>query len=47
MTKHDAKKSAAQIALMNSFFNEHPLRRINEEFIQKSTENAQRDFVII
>lgn len=46
MTKHDAKKSAAQIALMNSFFNEHPLRRINEDFIQKSTENAQRDFVI-
>lgn len=44
LTKHDAKKSAALIALMNSVFNEHPLRRMNEDFIQKSIENAQRDF---
>lgn len=46
MTKNEARKSAALISLMNSVFNEHPLRKINEEFIQKSIENAQRDFVI-
>ncbi len=44
-TKNDARRSAALIALMNSVFNEHPLRKINSEFIQKSVENAQRDFV--
>ncbi len=44
-TKNDARKSAALIALMNSVFNEHPLRKINSEFIQKSVENAQKDFV--
>jgi hypothetical protein len=31
---------------MNSIFNEHPLRRINEEFIFKSLEEAQKDQVI-
>jgi hypothetical protein len=30
---------------MNSFFNEHPLRRISEEFVSKSIEEAQLDFV--
>lgn len=47
MTKAEARRSAALIALMNSVFNEHPLRKINEEFIQKSVDNAQKDFVIL
>jgi hypothetical protein len=44
-TKLEARKSAALISLMNSIFNEHPLRRINEEFIKKSVESAQKDVV--
>lgn len=28
---------------MNSIFNEHPLRRISDEFIKKSVESAQRE----
>ena len=44
--KLEAKKHAALISLMNSVFNEHPLRRINEDFIAKSAENAQKDYVI-
>ena len=43
--KLEAKKNAALISLMNSVFNEHPLRRINEDFIAKSAENAQKDYV--
>jgi LIX1-like protein len=43
-TKHEAKKSAALISLMNSFFNEHPLRRISDEFILKSIDEAQLDY---
>ena len=45
MTKSDAKKSAALLSLMNSIFNEHPLRKISEEFIKKSIDTAQNDFV--
>ncbi|RNA43793.1 LIX1 [Brachionus plicatilis] len=43
LTKSDAKKSSALLALMNSMFNEHPLRKINHDFIKKSIENAQKD----
>jgi hypothetical protein len=46
-TKADARKSAALIALMNSVFNEHPLRRITDEFIAKSIETAHKDMVCI
>ena len=46
MTKNEARRSAALISLMNSVFNEHPLRKINEEFINKSIENAHKDLVI-
>lgn len=35
-TKAEARRSAAKIALMNSVFNEHPSRRITDEFIEKS-----------
>ncbi len=45
LTKMEAKKSAATISLMNSIFNEHPLRRITDEFIGKSIENAQKEMV--
>ena len=45
LTKLEAKKSAATISLMNSIFNEHPLRRITDDFIAKSVEDAQRDMV--
>jgi LIX1-like protein len=45
LTKLEAKKSAATISLMNSIFNEHPLRRITDEFISKSIEDAQRELV--
>jgi hypothetical protein len=45
ITKLEARKSAALISLMNSVFNEHPLRKITEEFIKKSIESAQQDMV--
>ena len=32
---------------MNSVFNDHPLRLINEEFITKSLDDAQTDFVSV
>ncbi|KFP28612.1 LIX1-like, partial [Colius striatus] len=32
-TKAEARRSAAKIALMNSVFNEHPSRRITDDFI--------------
>ena len=31
------------ISLMNSVFNEHPLRKINEEFIKRSVEEIVID----
>ncbi|KAG8146507.1 hypothetical protein E2320_013660 [Naja naja] len=34
-TKAEARRSAAKIALMNSVFNEHPSRRITDDFIEK------------
>jgi hypothetical protein len=39
----EARRSAALISLMNSIFNEHPLRRINEDFIKKSTDPAENE----
>jgi LIX1-like protein len=41
MTKSEARKSAALIALMNSVFNEHPSRKITFDFIAKSLDDAQ------
>lgn len=45
LTKSDAKKSAALLALMNSMFNEHPQRKISNDFIKNSLENAHKDLV--
>uniref|UniRef100_UPI00358E2FF0 LIX1-like protein isoform X3 n=1 Tax=Myxine glutinosa TaxID=7769 RepID=UPI00358E2FF0 len=39
-TKAEARRSAAKIALMNSVFNEHPSRRITDEFIERSIAEA-------
>ncbi|XP_072350331.1 LIX1-like protein, partial [Scyliorhinus torazame] len=43
-TKAEARRSAAKIALMNSVFNEHPSRRINNNFIEKSVSEALATF---
>ncbi|CAL1584747.1 unnamed protein product [Knipowitschia caucasica] len=43
-TKAEARRSAAKIALMNSVFNEHPSRRITDEFIEKSVGDALAPF---
>ncbi|KAL6457667.1 hypothetical protein MHYP_G00346300 [Metynnis hypsauchen] len=43
-TKAEARRSAAKIALMNSVFNEHPSRRITDEFIEKSVCEALASF---
>ncbi|XP_006001640.1 LIX1-like protein [Latimeria chalumnae] len=43
-TKAEARRSAAKIALMNSVFNEHPSRRITDEFIEKSVSEALATF---
>lgn len=43
-TKAEARRSAAKIALMNSVFNEHPSRRITNEFIEKSVGEALAPF---
>uniref|UniRef100_A0A9L0TIF7 Limb and CNS expressed 1 like n=1 Tax=Equus caballus TaxID=9796 RepID=A0A9L0TIF7_HORSE len=43
-TKAEARRSAAKIALMNSVFNEHPSRRITDEFIEKSVSEALASF---
>uniref|UniRef100_A0A3B4BJQ6 Uncharacterized protein n=1 Tax=Periophthalmus magnuspinnatus TaxID=409849 RepID=A0A3B4BJQ6_9GOBI len=43
-TKAEARRSAAKIALMNSVFNEHPSRRITDEFIEKSVGEALAPF---
>lgn len=43
-TKAEARRSAAKIALMNSVFNEHPSRRISDDFIEKAVAEAQSSF---
>lgn len=43
-TKAEARRSTAKIALMNSVFNEHPSRRITDEFIEKSVCEALSSF---
>ncbi|KAG2463318.1 LIX1-like protein [Erpetoichthys calabaricus] len=43
-TKAEARRSAAKIALMNSVFNEHPSRRITDEFIERSVCEALASF---
>ena len=47
MTKSEARRSAALISLMNSVFNEHPTRKITNEFIQKSVESAKHVYAIL
>ncbi|MED6250599.1 LIX1-like protein [Ataeniobius toweri] len=42
--KAEARRSAAKIALMNSVFNEHPSRRITDDFIEKSVNEALASF---
>ena len=46
-TKAEARRSAAKIALMNSVFNEHPSRKITDEFITKAIDEAQQAFQVI
>jgi len=43
-TKAEARRSAAKIALMNSVFNEHPSRKISDEFIDKAVTDAITSF---
>ncbi|CAG0883670.1 unnamed protein product [Cyprideis torosa] len=43
-SKAEARRNAAKIALMNSVFNEHPSRRISDEFIQKAVVEAKAAF---
>ena len=43
-TKAEARRSAAKIALMNSVFNEHPSRKITEDFIEKAVKEATESF---
>ena len=45
-TKAEARRSAAKIALMNSVFNEHPSRKITDEFIDKAVNDAQGSFKV-
>ncbi|GFW29210.1 protein limb expression 1 homolog [Trichonephila clavipes] len=45
-TKAEARRSAAKIALMNSVFNEHPSRRISDDFIEKAVEEAKSSFKV-
>ena len=45
-TKAEARRSAAKIALMNSVFNEHPSRKITDEFITKAIDEAQQAFQV-
>src|SRR5665811_448005 len=40
MTKADARRSAAKLALMNSLFNEHPSRKITDGFISGAVAEA-------
>ncbi|XP_076450527.1 protein limb expression 1 homolog [Babylonia areolata] len=44
VTKAEARRSAAKIALMNSVFNEHPSRKISEEFIERAVADAISSF---
>lgn len=46
-TKAEARRSAAKIALMNSVFNEHPSRKITDDFIDKAVNDAQGSFKVI
>eukprot|EP00106_Octopus_bimaculoides_P014386 XP_014781828.1 PREDICTED: LIX1-like protein [Octopus bimaculoides] len=43
-TKAEARRSAAKIALMNSVFNEHPSRKISDDFIEKAVGDALAAF---
>lgn len=43
-TKAEARRSSAKIALMNSVFNEHPSRKISDEFIEKAVNEARSSF---
>lgn len=43
-TKAEARRSAAKIALMNSVFNEHPSRKISDEFVEKAVGDALAAF---
>ncbi|XP_013391897.2 LIX1-like protein, partial [Lingula anatina] len=43
-TKAEARRSAAKIALMNSVFNEHPSRRITDDFVEKAIGEAMASF---
>ncbi|KOX74294.1 LIX1-like protein [Melipona quadrifasciata] len=43
-TKAEARRSAAKIALMNSVFNEHPARKITDDFIEKAVAEARASF---
>jgi hypothetical protein len=43
-TKAEARRSAAKIALMNSVFNEHPSRKITDDFVEKSLRDAGSAF---
>lgn len=45
-TKAEARRSAAKIALMNSVFNEHPSRRISDDFIEKAVSEARASFKV-
>jgi LIX1-like protein len=45
-TKAEARRSAAKIALMNSVFNEHPSRKITDEFIEKAIAEASQAFQV-
>lgn len=45
-TKAEARRSAAKIALMNSVFNEHPSRKISDEFIEKAVTDAMLSFKV-
>ena len=46
-TKAEARRSAAKIALMNSVFNEHPSRKISDEFVEKAVGDALAAFKVI
>lgn len=43
-TKAEARRSSAKIALMNSVFNEHPSRKISDDFIEKAVNEARASF---
>ncbi|KAH3886503.1 protein limb expression 1 homolog [Dreissena polymorpha] len=43
-TKAEARRSAAKIALMNSVFNEHPSRKITDDFITRAVRDACASF---